>query len=307
MDAYNFGKRDRYFYEGRAIADQYSLLEVEKMADNIVPFNKSETESPFDGIRQIDESGNEFWSARSLMDLLGYVKWQQFSGVIGVAKENLEVAQGDVSSHFLLLGVTRANRQILDFRLSRLACYHVALACDSRGKPTVKLAKHYFAVKTREAETIVPAQSDRLRELEAENENMRLKIKVYELQTQAIAAATSLAIVAPAIAEAIICPGVTIVEKVEHVDRTIVLDGTGKVLSESDGIGITAIQRQFGFKSTKAAWAWLESIGYGKDSGYWNSELTAHATAKLPRSAMADLRSKFAGLKGDRQKLIGEF
>ena len=68
---------------------------------------------------------------------------------------------------------------------------------------------------------------------------------------------------APAIAEAILLPGVTVIEKVEHIDRTVIVDTSGRVVSQLDGVGITSIQKQFGFKSTKAAWAWLESIGYG--------------------------------------------
>lgn len=115
------------------------------------------TVSPFDGLRRIDEYGNEYWSARELMPLLGYSKWENFKNVIEVAKENLETVVDNVTDHFPSSGnmVKRPQGggiQSLDYRLTRLASYHVALSCDSRGNEQVKLAKHYFAVKTRQAE-----------------------------------------------------------------------------------------------------------------------------------------------------------
>ncbi|MGL4617878.1 MAG: BRO family protein [Chroococcidiopsis sp.] len=141
------------------------------MTHNIVTVSAAQiSDSPFDSIRRYDKKGNEWWSARDLQKMLGYVKWQMFENAIEQGLENLESAVGDISNHALLLEVSlgRTNQKGVDYRLSRIACYHIALACDSRGKPNVKAAKHYFAVKTREAEVIIPAQSERLRELEIE-------------------------------------------------------------------------------------------------------------------------------------------
>jgi DNA-damage-inducible protein D len=149
--------------------------------------------SPFDSIRHYDEKGNEWWSARDLQKMLGYVKWQMFENSIQLGLENLESAVGDISTHALLLEVTLKSQKTIDYRLSRIACYHIALACDSRGKPNVKAAKHYFAVKTREAEVIIPAQNDRIRELElevralelrkAENDRQDFRLGAYGLST----------------------------------------------------------------------------------------------------------------------------
>jgi hypothetical protein len=57
------------------------------------------TVSPFDGLRRIDEHGNEYWSARDLMPLLGYSKWENFKNVIEVAKENLETVVDNVDDY----------------------------------------------------------------------------------------------------------------------------------------------------------------------------------------------------------------
>jgi hypothetical protein len=42
--------------------------------------------SPFDCIRRVTPEGREFWSARDLMPLLGYEKWERFADAITRAK-----------------------------------------------------------------------------------------------------------------------------------------------------------------------------------------------------------------------------
>jgi DNA-damage-inducible protein D len=55
--------------------------------------------SPFDGLRRIDENGNEYWSARDLMPLLGYLKWERFKNVIEIARENLETVVSNIDDY----------------------------------------------------------------------------------------------------------------------------------------------------------------------------------------------------------------
>lgn len=122
--------------------------------------------SPFDSIRHIDNDG-EFWLARELMILMGYPRWAKFESPIIQAIENLELTGDNTSVHFLPLMVKSQGRTGKDYRLSRYACYMIALCCDGR-KVEVASAKKYFAVKTREAETVIPQQSARIQELELE-------------------------------------------------------------------------------------------------------------------------------------------
>ncbi len=110
------------------------------------------SESPFEAIKRI-ENGIEVWYARELMPLLGYKAWRRFNDVIQNALENVETIMGSALEHFLPVESKSQGRPGLDYKLSRLACYHIALCCDSRGNDAVKMAKHYFAVKTRQAET----------------------------------------------------------------------------------------------------------------------------------------------------------
>jgi hypothetical protein len=147
-------------------------------------------DSPFDSIRHHNEKGGEFWKGRELQKLLGYRRWDKFIGVIEIGIENLESAIGDITGHLISTGElgTLANPAPLqDYKLSRIACYHIALACDSRGKPEVKSAKHYFATKTREAEVTIPAQNDRIRELELEVRTLELRGKENDRQDFRIA------------------------------------------------------------------------------------------------------------------------
>ena len=121
---------------------------------NKLSFN---AQSPFDSLKRVDEHGNEYWNARELMLLLGYKTWQKFDKVIENAKENLETVTSSSVDHIIptVKVVKRpqgGGSNLLDYKLTRLASYHVALSCDSRGNDNVKLAKHYFAMKTREAE-----------------------------------------------------------------------------------------------------------------------------------------------------------
>ena len=64
-----------------------------------LPENTSHV-SPFDAIRQIDGQGNEYWSARDMSKLLGYVKWENFIVVIKRAMKACENSGEAVSDHF---------------------------------------------------------------------------------------------------------------------------------------------------------------------------------------------------------------
>lgn len=112
--------------------------------------------SPFDAIRRVDDDGIEFWSARDLMPLLGYERWDRVPDVIERAKASANASGHDVEALFRASSEKSGGRPREDFHLSRYACYLVSMNGDPR-KPEVAGAQTYFAVRTRQAETALPA------------------------------------------------------------------------------------------------------------------------------------------------------
>jgi len=117
---------------------------------------KEYTERLFEDIKHIDENGNEYWLARELMPLLEYSKWERFSNTIDNAKNACENSGYNVNDHFPNVGKmvqigSKTNRQIVDYKLSRYACYLIAQNGDSR-KKAIALAQTYFAIQTRKQE-----------------------------------------------------------------------------------------------------------------------------------------------------------
>ena len=111
----------------------------------------------FEGIKKITPEGVEYWEARELMPMLGYVEWRKFSGVIERAKAACVLSSQAVDDHFVGAGkmiilakntAKEAKRKIDDFWLSRYACYLIAQNGDPR-KQEIALAQTYFAVQTR--------------------------------------------------------------------------------------------------------------------------------------------------------------
>jgi DNA-damage-inducible protein D len=130
-----------------------------------------------------DEKPMEFWSARDLMVILGYVKWQKFLDVIEKAKEACTISGQLAESNFLPTPVKSiGGRPKEDVYLTRYACYLVAQNGDPR-KPQIALAQTYFATQTRRQELMQERElQDKRLESRAKLKNTESKIEgtVYE-------------------------------------------------------------------------------------------------------------------------------
>ena len=116
----------------------------------------NENNKSFEDIKHIDENGVEFWYARELMPVLQYSNWQNFEKIIDKAKISCENSGISVLEHFTDVSKTikmpkGAEKKILDYKLTRYACYLIAQNGDAR-KKVIALAQTYFAVQTRKQE-----------------------------------------------------------------------------------------------------------------------------------------------------------
>lgn len=114
------------------------------------------SENLFESIKHENEYGQEYWLARELQTVLGYSKWENFANIIEKAKEACRGSGNAVSDHFpevrkTIIMPKGATKEIIDYQLSRYACYLIAMNGSPR-KKAIALAQTYFAVKTRQQE-----------------------------------------------------------------------------------------------------------------------------------------------------------
>ncbi len=130
-----------------------------------------------DSIKNI-KNGLEYWSARELMVVLGYVTWAKFQEAINRAKEACKTTGLEIEDHFagagkMVLTGSGAQRNVEDILLTRFACYLIAQNGDPR-KLQIALAQTYFATQTRKQELIEQ------REYESKRLEARAKLKDTE-------------------------------------------------------------------------------------------------------------------------------
>ena len=115
-------------------------------------------ETIFGSIKHIDDDGNEYWYARELQRVLEYKRWDKFYNVIESAQVACSISNYNVLDHFSQVGKmvdigSNTSRNIVDYKLSRYACYLIAQNGDSR-KKVIALAQTYFAIQTRKQELL---------------------------------------------------------------------------------------------------------------------------------------------------------
>ncbi|MFH1233632.1 MAG: DNA damage-inducible protein D [Patescibacteria group bacterium] len=110
----------------------------------------------FEDLKKVNEYGAEYWSAREIQPLLGYMQWRRFEDAVKRAITSCEQSGNIPENHFAGAGKmveigSGSSRKIPDYNLSRFACYLIAQNGDPR-KPEIANAQKYFAVQTRRQE-----------------------------------------------------------------------------------------------------------------------------------------------------------
>ena len=128
----------------------------------------------FEEIKKIREDGTEYWNARELSEVLQYKKWENFSKVIDRAKLACQNSGFEVADHFpevrkmVEIG-SNTVRELLDYELSRYACYLIVQNGDPR-KEVIALGQTYFAIQTRRQEV-----ADYFNQLDEDNKRLVIR------------------------------------------------------------------------------------------------------------------------------------
>ena len=112
-------------------------------------FKPIEMLSPFDGIKETDSEGREWWNSRKLARLMGYMKYWNFERLMDKVAPFLQKEKGlDLKDHMVEIEeMSQLNnggyRHVKSILLSRTACLAITLNADKK-KPIVKAAQEYF-------------------------------------------------------------------------------------------------------------------------------------------------------------------
>lgn len=146
------------------------------------------TETLFESIKHLDESGEEFWYARELQKVLEYTEFNKFLPVIKKAIAACEESGYASADHFAQVSEkvqigSGAKREFPGYQLSRYACYLIVMNADSR-KKIIALGQTYFAVKTRQQELI-----ENFDELNEDQKRLAIRKEMAEHNKLLVAAA----------------------------------------------------------------------------------------------------------------------
>jgi DNA-damage-inducible protein D len=133
----------------------------------------------FEGIRHLDEAGQEFWLARQLAEVLDYSQYRHFLPVVERAKEACLNSGQPVENHIedVLTMVeigSGAKREIADIRLSRYACY-LAVQNGDPTKPVIANGQTYFAMQTRRQELQELQDSAKFAQLSEDDKRLAIR------------------------------------------------------------------------------------------------------------------------------------
>lgn len=114
-------------------------------------------ENIFETTKRLDNEGKEYWSSRELSEILEYVDYRKFLGVIDKAKVACENSGEVIHNHFVhtdeMVPIGSGAERLVDtIYLSRYACYLIVQNSDPT-KIVVAKGQTYFAIQTRRQET----------------------------------------------------------------------------------------------------------------------------------------------------------
>jgi len=128
----------------------------------------------FEDIKIVRPDGSEYWLARELAPVLEYVQWRNFTKVMDRAMIACQNSAFNVNDHFAevskMVGIgSGTKRQVIDYELSRYACYLIVQNGDPR-KEVIALGQTYFAIQTYRQEI-----ADRFNQLDEDSKRLVIR------------------------------------------------------------------------------------------------------------------------------------
>ncbi|MBF0620732.1 MAG: DNA damage-inducible protein D [Magnetococcales bacterium] len=144
----------------------------------------------FEELKQSDQNGVEFWFGRDLQGPLDYDSWRSFERVIIKAQTACKNSGQMIEDHFVQVDKmvpigSGAARNILDYKLSRYACYLIVQNADA-AKPVIAHGQSYFAVQTRRQEL---QDNDSFRSMSEDQKRLMLRNELKEHNKNLVATA----------------------------------------------------------------------------------------------------------------------
>ncbi len=144
----------------------------------------------FEGIKQTNSAGEEFWLARQLGKILDYSEYRNFLPVIEKAKKSCANSGQPVSDHFVeiheMIEIGKGGqREMPSYAFSRYACYLIVQNGDP-SKPVIANGQTYFAIQTRRQEL---ADNEAFQRLKEDEKRLYLRNEMREHNKQLVEAA----------------------------------------------------------------------------------------------------------------------
>ena len=133
----------------------------------------------FEDIKRVRPDGSEYWAARELAPVLDYAKWENFYKVIKRAMIACENSGRSTLECFPEVRKTSPMpnggvKDILDYELSRYACYLIVQNGDPR-KEVIALGQTYFAIQTYRQEV-----ADRFNQLDEDSRRLVVRSDIKQ-------------------------------------------------------------------------------------------------------------------------------
>ena len=153
-------------------------------------------------------------------------------------------------------------------------------------------------------EYVIPAQSERIRELELENQNLALQLQLAQTQerlavtTQAIATLHGTGMVG-----LIFNRPDAVIERFTEVEKTFLCNERGQPIKTYKGLSKTKLAKRYGMKKAADVENWLKSVGR---EDVLKPAITAAPCQYVPLEFVAELDRLWASRLGVRQRLLRE-